>query len=195
MVAKLFLGIAVSLVSVSCDAQVVASAARPTLSTSVGGGMNYWSGDWGAGNINRWGPSAWATVTVWHNFGIIAEGHSMFIGGNANAPNFKYFAGGGGLIYTLKRWRRFQPSLKAGAGYASLSHPPNGSNHLHDTGNIWTLGGGFEYHTYANLWASVGYSYDFFPNFQSDVNGQKNGLNPRGFTFGMTYRFGPSRQM
>jgi hypothetical protein len=192
MVVKLLVGMAVSFVSISCAAQVVPTAHASASTAVVGVGMNYWSGDWGSGNINRWGPSTWATVTVWRDFSIIAEGHSMFLGGNANASNYKYFAGGGGLSYTLKRWSRFQPSLKAEAGYASLSHPPNGTGHLHDSGNIWTLGGGFEYHTYANLWTSVGYSYDFFPNFGSYVNGQKNGLNPRGFTFGMTYRFGPS---
>jgi hypothetical protein len=42
------------------------------------------------------------------------------------------------------------------------------------------------------VWARVEYNYDFFPNFYSATVGHNNGLNPRGLTFGATYRFGPS---
>lgn len=193
MVAKLLVGIAPSVVLVSCAAQVVSPTTyRPRLATSAGAGMNYWSGDWGSGDINRWGPAAWGTVTIWHDLSAIAEGHSMIIGGNNLASNYKYFAGGGGLIYTSDYWGRFQPYVKAEAGFASLSHPGNFSGHLHDTSNIWTLGGGVEYHTAGHWWTRVGYSYDFFPNFHSSVTGNNPALNPRGFTFGETYRFGPS---
>jgi opacity protein-like surface antigen len=193
MQAKLLLGIAVALLPLSCAAQVAPSATtRTTLSTSLGGGLNYSSGDWGRANINRWGPSAWATVTIWHDLSVIAEGHSMIWGGNQYAQNYKYFAGGGGLIYTSSYWGRFQPYGLAEAGYASLSHPSNFTGHFHDTSNIWTLGGGFEYHTYKNLWTRVGYSYDYFPNFHSSVTNMNHTLNPRGFTFGETYRFGQS---
>jgi len=195
MVAKLLVGIAVGLVAASCAAQVVPSVVNhPPLSTSLGGGINYWSGDWGNGDINRWGPQAWATMTVWHDLSVIAEGHSMIWGGNNLAsgnPGYKYFTGGGGLIYTSGYWGRFQPFVKGEAGFASLTHPDNGTGHFHDTSNIWTLGGGVEYHTYGNLWTHVGYSYDFFPNFHSSITNSNHALNPRGFTFGMTYRFGP----
>ncbi len=193
MVAKLLVAIAVALASVSCNAQVVSPTTyRPWLATSLGGGMNYSSGDWGTGDINRWGPSVWGTVTVWHDFSVIAEGHSMIVGGNQTASNFKYFTGGGGLVYTSDYWGRFQPLLKAEAGYGSLSHPPNASGHLHDSSNIWTLGGGVEYHTWGQLWTRVEYDYDFFPNFHSSITNQYHSLNPRGFTFGETWRFGPS---
>jgi opacity protein-like surface antigen len=193
MGAKFLIVIGVSFLSVSCAAQVTAPTySHPPLATSLGVGMNYWSGDWGSGDINRWGPSAWGTVTVWHDLSVIAEGHSMIVGGNQLASNYKYFTGGGGLIYTSDYWGRFQPFVKAEAGYASLSHPSNFSGHLHDTRNIWTLGGGVEYHTKGQFWTRVGYSYDFFPDFHSSVTNQSHTLNPRGFTFGETYRFGPS---
>lgn len=193
MVAKLFIGIAVTLVSVSCAAQVAPAVhVHPVRSTTVGGGMMYLSADWGRGNINRWGPSGWATITIWHDFSLIAEGRSSFIGGNSFASNFKYFSGGGGVIWISDYYGRFQPLLKAEAGYASLSHPSNLSGHFHDTSNIWTVGGGFEYHIHRNLWARAEYSYDWFPNFQSSVTHTKDGLNPRGITLGATYRFGPS---
>lgn len=190
--AKLLLSLAVSFVSLSCAAQVVPAVVRPPLAPTVGAGMNYWSGDWGTGDINRWGPSAWATLSVWHDLGVIAEGHSMILGGNGLASNYKYFAGGGGLIYTSGYWGRFQPFAKGEAGYASLTHPSNSTGHLHDTRNIWTLGGGVEYHTFGQVWTRVEYSYDFFPDFHSSITNQNHSLNPRGFTFGATYRFGPS---
>lgn len=192
MVAKLLVGIAAALVSVSCAAQVAPATTHPTLSTSAGFAMNYWSGDWGGGDINRWGPSAWATVTVWHDLSVIAEGHSMTSGGNVYATNYKYFAGGGGLIYTTDYWGRFQPFFKGEIGFASLTHPPNGTGHLHQTSNIWTTGAGVEYHTWRNLWTHVGYTYDFFPDFHSSITNQNHTLNPRGFTFGESFRFGPS---
>jgi opacity protein-like surface antigen len=193
MIAKLLVGLAVGVISVSCAAQVVSPTTyRTRLSTSAGAGINYWSGDWGKGDINRWGPAAWGTVTIWHDLSMIAEGHSMIVGGNNLASGYKYFAGGGGLIYTSDYWGRFQPFVKAEAGFASLTHPDNFTGHLHETSNIWTLGGGVEYHTKGKWWTRVGYSYDFFPNFHSSVTGNNPALNPRGFTFGETYRFGSS---
>jgi len=49
-----------------------------------------------------------------------------------------------------------------------------------------------EYHTYKNLWSRVEYDYDFFPNFHSSITNENHTLNPRGLTFGVTYRLGPS---
>ena len=154
--------------------------------------MNFFSGDWGKGDINRWGPSAWGTVTVWHDLSVIAEGHSMIVGGNSIASNYKYFTGGGGLVYTSDYWGRFQPLFKGELGYASLSHPSNFSGHLHQGSNIYTVGGGVEYHTKGQWWTRVEYDYDFFPDFHSSVTGENHTLNPRGFIFGETYRFGPT---
>jgi opacity protein-like surface antigen len=190
MIVKLLIGMVLSLVSISCAAQVAPATTHPRFSSSLGAGLNYWSGDWQRADINRWGPSAWATVTIWHDLSVIAESHTMIWGGNQLASNFKYFTGGGGLVYTSDYWGRFQPLMKAEASFASLSHPPNNSGRLHHTSNIWTFGGGVEYHTYGQWWTRVEYSYDFFPNFQGRTG--IHTLNPRGFTFGETYRFGPS---
>ena len=200
MVAKLLVGIAFTLVSVSCAAQVAPAVnQKPPLGTSLGVAMNYWSADWGAGKINRWGPSASGTITIWHDWSVIAEGRALIWGGNSNASGgtvrptsaFKYYSGAGGVLFASGYWGRFQPLLKAEAGYASMSHPSNLSGHFHDTSTIYTLGGGFDYHTHGNLWTRFEYNYDFFPNFQSYFDHKNHGLNPRGITFGMTYRFGP----
>ncbi len=192
MVAKFLVGIGVTLLSVSCAAQVApaAGSTHAPLATSAGVGLNYWSGDWGAGNINRWGPSVWATATVWHDLSVIAETHSMNTGGNQLASHFKYFTGGGGLVYTSDYWGRFQPSFKAEAGFASLTHPPNGTGRSHQSGIVYTFGVGVEYHTWRQMWTRVEYSYDFFPGFHSVISNQTHTLNPRGFTFGESFGLG-----
>jgi opacity protein-like surface antigen len=115
----------------------------------------------------------------------------MIWGGNEDASNYKYFTGGGGLIYTFG-WRRFQPLVKGEAGFASLSHPDNGTGHFHDTSHIWTLGGGVEYRIRGNWSTRVEYDYDFFPDFHNNITNQSHTLNPRGIVFGAAYRFGPS---
>ena len=192
---NLLVGIAIGLVSLSCAAQVAPAAGgtHPPLATSLGVAMNYWSGDWGRGDINRWGPTVWGTATIWHDLSLIAESHSMLIGGNAAyAQHFKYVTGGGGLVYTTDYWGRFQPSFKGEVGFASLSHPSNGTGHFHDTSHIYTFGVGVDYHTTGKWWTRVEYDYDFFPNFRNGFTNQTHGLNPRGFTFGESYRFGPT---
>lgn len=190
MFRKFLFGIAFGLISISCTAQVVPATTHPPLSTSLGFGMDYMSGDWGTGDINRWGPSAWGTVTLWHDVSLIAEGHSMLIGGNDLASQFKYVNGGGGVVWISDYFGRFQPLIKAEAGFGSLSHPENGSGHFHQTSNTWTLGGGAEYPIRGRAWAHVEYDYDFFTNFHSFATNQNHSLNPRGFVFGMSYRFG-----
>jgi opacity protein-like surface antigen len=192
MVSKLLVAIAIGFASLSCAAQVVPDVVRPPLSFTAGGGMNYSSGDWGNGDINRWGPSAWATLSVWRDLSVIAEGHSMIWGGNDLASQYKYFAGGGGLIYTSGYWGRFQPFVRGGADFASLSHPDNGTGHFHQSSYIWALGGGAEYHIKGNVWARAEYLYDFFPDFHSSISNENHSLNPHGINFGATYRFGPA---
>lgn len=194
MLPKLLSGIAALLLSVSCAAQVApaASSTHPNLSSSLNVGMDYWSADWGGGKINRWGPSVSATVTIWHDLSFLAESHSMTAGGNQLASGFKYFTGEGGLAYISDYWGRFQPLMKGEIGLASLTHPPNGTGHLHETTKVWTFGAGFEYHTWGKLWTRAEYSYDFVPDFHSSITNQNHTLNPRGFTFSETYRFGPS---
>ena len=86
MRAKLAIAVAFFLGSISSLAQVQPAAGKGKtlpVNFSAGAGMDYWSGDWRGGDINRWGPSAWATATIWHCLGINAEGHSMIVGGNS----------------------------------------------------------------------------------------------------------------
>jgi hypothetical protein len=194
MNAKLALAVVVLLPSITSLAQVVPAGGKgqavPPLNWSVGGGMDYWSGDWRAGHINRFGPSVWGTATIWHCLGVNVEGHSMIIGGNDRASHYKLFVGEGGLMCTMGYWGRFQPIYKGEVGFASLTQPGNGTGHLHSTYRTWAIGGGVEYHTGGHWWTRVDYTYDAIPEFHSLVSNQNHTLNPRGISFGETYRFG-----
>jgi len=189
---KLAVAVAVLLVSIPSLAQVQpsAEAGKQKVHWSAGGGMDYWSGDWQNGGINRWGPAAWVTATMWHCLGINAEGHSMIIGGNDIASDYKLFVGEGGVMCTVGYWGRFQPILKGQLGFASLSQPGNGTGQFHSTYSTWSVGESFEYHVKGHWWARVDYTYDALMDFHSSITNQNHTLNPRGIAFGATYRFG-----
>jgi hypothetical protein len=184
---KVFCIMAALAFSVYCPAQVLPAAQRSRIDLSIGGGMDYWRGDWG--QIARFGPSAWATADLWHGLGINAEGHSMIIGGS-RASEYKYFVGEGGLIYTYHHWRSVRPYAKAEVGFGSLSwpHKPT-STYSHDTRTTWALGGGFEYHLWKRVWARADYTYDGFPDIYSPITGHHRTLDPAGVAFGATYHF------
>ena len=168
MGAKLAMAIAVLLVSIPSLAQVQPagnSGQEDPVNLSVGGGMDYWSGDWEEGGINRWGPAAWVTATMWHCLGINVEGHSMIIGGNEAASNYKLFVGEGGLMCTMGYWGRLQPIFKGELGFASLTQPGNGTGQFHSTYDTWSVGGGLEYHVKGHWWARADYTYDGIPRF------------------------------
>jgi hypothetical protein len=180
--------------SISCLGQAVPAAGKGNkipLNLSLGGGMDFFSGDWGHADINRWGPTAWLTTNMWHCLGIQAEGHSMIVGGNSHASNYKLFIGEGGLVCTMGYWGRLQPIYKGQLGYASFTHPDNGTGHFHDDYWTWSVGGGIEYHIAGHWWARADYTYEGIPDFHSSISGQNHTLNPRGISFGATYRFGP----
>lgn len=165
---KLVVAAAILLVSIPSLAQVEpqATAGRKfPVNWSVGGGMDYFSGDWGTGDINRWGPSVWATSRFWHCLGTNVEGHSMIIGGNQLASKYKLFVGEGGAMCTMGYWGRFQPIFKGEVGFASLSQPGNGSGHLHSTYGTWSVGGGAEYHTAGQLVDARGLYLRSHPEF------------------------------
>ncbi|HWT64707.1 MAG TPA: outer membrane beta-barrel protein [Terracidiphilus sp.] len=184
---KLSILFAALILSLPACAQVAHSAQRGGTQVTLGGGIDYWKGDYS--HIARFGPAAWATAEFWHGIGVIAEGHSMIAGGT-NADQYKYFSGDGGLIYTYHRWRNVAPFVKAEAGFASLSFPHTATaTYTHDTRTTWAMGAGFEYKVVGHIWAHADYTYDNFPNFYSTVTGQHHSLNPNGIAVGATYHF------
>lgn len=188
MNSKLLVALAVLMFSLSGVAQVAPAAEKNRIELSAGGGLDYWWGDWG-GSVHRFGPSAWATADVWHGIGATIEGHSMIFGGGGPSPEYKYFVGEGGLVYTYHHWRKIRPYAKGEFGYASLSFPSTGLPYVHQDERTWSVGAGAEYRTWRRLWTRVDYEYDFFPNFYSPITGQFHTLNPSGLSFGETFHF------
>jgi opacity protein-like surface antigen len=174
--------------SLPCVAQVQPAAQGSRVNLSIGGGIDYWRGDWG--NISRFGPSAWASAEFWHGLGVNAEGHSMLAGGDSTAAEYKYVVGEGGVMYTYHHWRNFAPYAKGELGFASLGfpHKPT-STYAHDTRTTWAFGGGVEYKLWKHIWARGDYTYDGFPDFYSSVSREHHTLNPGGFAGGLTYHF------
>lgn len=188
MTSKWSVFFAVVLLSMPSLAQVRPAAEAGQANFNIGGGIDYWYGDWSG--VYRYGPAAWLTVPIWNGIGINVEGHSMIAGGGAPSPSYKYFVGEGGVIYTFSHFERFAPYAKAELGFASLSFPHRaGSTYTHDTRNTWAVGGGTEVKLSRHIWVRVDYTYDGFPNFYSPVTGNHRTLDPNGFSFGPTYHF------
>lgn len=190
MHSKLILFLAALALSLSAGAQVQPSAQRSGGRLSVGGGVDYWNGDYS--DIKRFGPSAWATAEFWHGLGLIAEGHSMIAGGDnaVHADEYKYFSGQGGIVYTYHRWRKVEPFVKGEMGFSSLSFPHRvNATYTHDTRTTWSYGAGLEYKLWKHVWAHGDYTYDNFPDFYSTISHLHHTLNPAGFTVGASYHF------
>jgi hypothetical protein len=189
MSSKMLVAIAVLAFSAAGVSQVNPAGERNVVGLDVGGGMDYWWGDWG-GAVKRFGPAAWATADVWHGIGIGVEGHSMILGGGGDDnADYKYFGADGGIVYTYHRWRTIRSYAKGEAGFASLSFPPFGVPYRHQDQGTWLVGGGLEYRTGRHFWTRLDYSYTGFPNFFSPVSGKFHTLDPSGFSIGGTYHF------
>jgi opacity protein-like surface antigen len=183
-----FIFIAAIVLSVPSVGQVAPAAEDSRANFSVGGGIDYWQGDWGG--VNRFGPSAWFSTEIWKGIGVNLEGHSMIVGGGPPSPSYKYWVGEGGVMYTNHHFHNFSPYVKGEMGFASLSFPhKTTSTYGHDTRTTWAVGGGFEYKLWKHLWTRVDYTYDGFPDFLSQVTLQHHTLNPNGFAVGPTYHF------
>jgi hypothetical protein len=165
-------------------AQAVEAAKMSSIHLKAGAGMDYWDTDYS----DRWkfGPAAWAGAELWRGWGLQVEGHSLIGGGDL--PEYKYYVGEGGIVYTLHRWHKIEPFAKAELGYGGLSFPRPSST-SHDTRTTWALGAGLEYHNYRRIWTRADFTYDGFPSFLSYVTLEKHTLNPTGITLGVSYHF------
>lgn len=188
MRSKLLIFMAAMAFSVPGLGQVAPAATAGNANFSVGGGIDYWQGDWKG--VNRFGPSAWFSTGIWKDLGINLEGHSMILGGGVPSPGYKYYVGEAGPMYTFHHFRNIQPYVKAEAGFAGLTwpHKPVSTYH-HDTRITWSYGGGVEFRTCKHLWTRVDYTYDNFPDLLSPVTLLHHTLNPNGFAFGPSYHF------
>jgi opacity protein-like surface antigen len=183
---RLFSAAVILLFCAPVIAQVMPEASTGNSSKlSVGGGVDYWRGDWGT--ITRYGPTAWVNDELWHGLGVTAEGYSMMAGGANPAPAYKFFVGQGGVEYHY-HWHRLAPYAKYEMGFAGLSwpHKPT-STYVHDTRTTWAMGGGLDYKFWGRIGIRADYTYEGFPDFYSPVTGQHHTLDPAGFALGVMY--------
>lgn len=186
MHSKVLVILAAIALSLPVCAQVEPAAGGSPVRLGIGGGIDYWDGNWS--HIRRFGPSAWATGEVWRGLGVIAEGHSMIFGDGTVGDRYKYFSGEGGMVYNYHHWRKFTPFAKGEIGFAGLSFPHKPTaTYTHDTRTTWAIGGGFEYKLWKRVWTRADFTYDNFPDFYSPVTGGHPTLNPSGVTLGFTY--------
>ena len=186
MRSKVVLVLLLLIFSSNCFAQVHFAAKRQGHSFSVGGGMDYWSADWA--NTWKYGPAAWATADLWHGVGVIAEGHGLITGGN-KIPQYKYYEGGGGLVYAMYRFRNYRPYVKAELGVGSLSFPRYSPTYSHDSRTTYFFGGGLERRAVGHIWIRGDWTYYIFPNFYSKESKRNHDLNPAGATVGASWHF------
>jgi opacity protein-like surface antigen len=177
---KLLLVVAGLALSLSVCAQVQPAASGSGIRFGIGGGLDYWWGDYG--NIRRFGPAVWVTADVWHGLGVLAEGHALDFGDGGLGSRYTYYEGVGGAVYNYHRWRTFTPFAKAELGFGGLSFPHSPTaTYTHDTRTTWALGGGAEYKLWRRVWVRGDYTYDSFPDFLNHT------LDPNGVTLGFTY--------
>jgi hypothetical protein len=188
MYSKSFALLAVLALSMPGLAQVRPAAEGARSTFAIGGGIDYWRGDWG--EIARFGPSAWSTADYWHGLGVISEAHTMIAGGGPVAARYKYFVGEGGPVYNFYHFPFLTPYVKAEAGFAGLSFPHKAtSTYAHDTRITWALGAGCDLRVSRRVSTRIDYTYDGFPDFYSPISGLHHTLNPSGVSVGATYHF------
>lgn len=114
---------------------------------------------------------------------------------NTVSPNFKLVTGSGGPIYTVRRFRNFQPYGKWLFGLGSFDFHVRDPYYTHDTRTVFAPGGGFLYRLHHHLWVRADYEYQFWPDLFPNKNNPHGGtLDPQGFTLGFSYDFKPIRR-
>lgn len=169
-------------------AQVAPEATRAGLPLTVGVGFSNFDTDW---NGYLSGPMFWVDWNIYQlpaslqGFGIELEGRDLNYVRTGGVPNLRQDTAGGGPIYTVRRYRRFQPYGKFLVSLGSIDFTIQGfPNYTHDTRTVLAPGGGFNYRVLQNVWVRGDYEYQFWPDL-----GHGHTLNPRGVTVGVAYDF------
>jgi len=175
------------------SAQTVPAATEGSLPLAVGGGISSFNPDWNHGRMM--GATLWGDWTpsrlphILHGFGLEAEARDLNFGRGGTVPApLTEAAAGGGVIYTLHRYRNFQPYGKFLEEFGGLTWAKAPTLYRHDTRTVTVWGGGFQYRAYRSLWVRADYEYQFWPNLFGGKSDGKT-LDPSGFTLGAMYHF------
>lgn len=177
------------LAALPAHSQVAPAASRTQASLSAGGGLSWYSLDWGFSR-KMLGIDAWIDYTLpgmphrLQGLGIEAEGRDINYDKPSSLSRMRQDTLLGGPIYTWPRFHRFKPYAKYLIGIGSIDFPPYGT-YGHDTRTVFAPGGGIDYQFTQHLKARADYEYQFWHALLGP-----NDLNPQGVTFGVLYTFG-----
>jgi opacity protein-like surface antigen len=198
MRSKLVLAALLTLSTLPVLGQVAPAAKISGLPLGVGFGLTDYDTDYYRPDLPYWsgreiGISAWADYSIWHGFGVEAEGTSIFAGKPTPRPPFagetiygsgpKELTGQGGIIYKYHPIFHLRPFVKGLGGIGKIDFPSTNPYYTSETSALYSAGGGFEYKVWRTLNVRAEYEYQWWKGFRSG----SQTLNPAGFTIGATY--------
>lgn len=152
----------------------------------AGAGVSYFQSDW---NGRLVGPTAWVDWNFYNSspllkgFGLELEVRDLNYA--QVVRKMRMDTAEGGLIYTWRHYRRFNPYGKFLAGFGSIDFPNLTPSYSHDTRAVYAPGFGAEYRVLGSVWVRGDYEYQFWPDFIHN-----HALNPYGITASASYHFG-----
>jgi opacity protein-like surface antigen len=188
MILKMLLATLVVTAAIPVYCQVVPEATGAGLPLTFGVGYSNYYTDW-SGRLS--GPMFWADWNFYQlpsylqGIGIEVEARDLNYDRTGSFPTLRMDTAGGGPIYTLRRYRRFQPYAKFLVSFGSFDFTiPGYPNYTHDTRTLRAPGGGLNCRVFQKIWVRGDYEYQFWP-----LLGHGNTLNPQGWTLGVAYNF------
>lgn len=191
MYLKVLLAAAIVSASIPTYAQVAPEARAPGIPLTVGVGYSNYATNW-TGRLS--GPTLWIDWSFYkgpsllHGFGIEVEARDLNYDRTGSVPNLRMDTAAGGVVYTLRHYRRFNPYAKFLMGFGSIDFRTNLPYYSHDTRTLYAPGGGVDYRVYRNVSVRGSYEYQFWTDF---IN--HHTLNPQGVTVGVAYDLGGDR--
>lgn len=167
-------------------AQAAPAAETGGLTLAVGAGLSDYDVDWGYGRML--GGTLWVDAEpplrpVWlHGLGAEIEARDISPNHSSTQPsNYREDTLGGGVTYTVHRYRSIRPYGKFLASYGSMDFETSSPTYSHDSRTVYAPGGGLAVDLHRNFWARVDYEYQFWPQLLGRTT------DPQGFTFGVMY--------
>lgn len=180
---KALLAAAVLGAAIPTYAQVAPEAKAHGVPLTVGVGYSDFATDW---NGRLEGPALWLDWNFYtgpaflRGFGAEVEARDLNYG--RRVPKLRMDTISGGVIYTVRHFRRFNPYAKFLVGYGSMDFIVDQPDYTHDTRTLYALGGGLDYRVYRNVSVRGNYEYQFWWDFFNH-----HALNPNGVTVGVSY--------
>lgn len=164
----------------SATAQVAPSANGGNRHIWVGGEYSRFNPDYGLSDLN--GIGVYADMNVWNRVGAEAQARFLSFSNPLDLNEKSYMIGP-----TVRLWRYNQLTVNAKGliGASTVEFPPGVG---HGSYFSYGLGGNAEYQVTTRIKVRGEYEYDVLPAAPGFPGFPSNGLNPRGFSIGASYR-------